>query len=200
MTVRTLRICRQVIIVACCLTVALWVSASGGLCQTVNFWFIAPTATMLANFDEAIVFGVGTPGYRMVNINPNTVARFEGIGPPNILRTYRELQPGNDLRTRANQIYGLNGNAVEVHLYLVDDRTGMPDEDNPAVFPTVVVNGLHISWPCASVGPKSVSPGTYEGVIRLGGDGVRPHSDPSRRMAGVGGDRASREPTHAVCG
>lgn len=153
---------------ACLLAVALLATGGPALCQTVRFWFVAPTEALVNQFGEDSIHGIHTDGYRAVIINETTLAGFEAIAPPNILRTYRELQPGGDLRTRADEIYGLNGAGVEVRFLLVDDRTGMPDTDPPPVFPTVVVDGLRIAWPCASVTPHADDPGRHVGLIRLG--------------------------------
>jgi hypothetical protein len=98
---------------------------------TVTFSFVAPAATMTANFDQKLIRGGGgyADGYRSVTINAATLATFRKVATasaPNMLKTFDELQPGRPLRAKLDRMLQLSqGAVVTVSVMLVDDATGV---------------------------------------------------------------------------
>jgi hypothetical protein len=127
--------------------------------QQLHYVYVAPTATLVGAFGAANVRGLtrissgaevpAMTGYRRVDITPANVATFYTIAAPNLRRTFDSLTtPTSFLRRKLNSILAFTGNQVsETHLFLIDDRTGMPVD---APFCDAPSGAMRIAWPCAA--------------------------------------------------
>jgi hypothetical protein len=133
--------------------------------QTIKIFFVAPTADMVSNFGAANIFGGIANGYRGIEITAANLATFQGMAPPNMLRTFTELQAGTTLRTAVDQVAQISGGKVDLFILLVDDRTGLTAS---GIFATATIGGKMVVWPAASVSSNNCSSNDFCGVIRLG--------------------------------
>ncbi|MDD3528364.1 MAG: hypothetical protein PHS77_00675 [Gallionellaceae bacterium] len=130
---------------------------------TMQFVFVAPSATIEAAFPGATHFEGLATGYKGVEITAANRATFRAQAPANMLRTYDVLQSGQALRRRVDQVTQINGGKTDEIYLLVDDRTGLT---NNGIFSTSSIGGKTAVWPAASVAPATGD--RYRGVIRLG--------------------------------
>jgi hypothetical protein len=133
------------------------------LSQTVRTFFVAPTTKMVNTFGAAAVKGGYVSGYRGIEVNANNFQKFKSIAPPNMLKTYQNLQSGNALRQHLDKVMKISGGKVDVDIILLDDQTGLGS--NSGIFVAYTYGGKKISWPAASVGPEAG--GRYRGLVRL---------------------------------
>ena len=121
------------------------------------FLFVAPTATMTANFNVAQIRGGGgfSANYRSVEIIAATLPAVRRIAPANMMRTFDELQPGRPLRAKFDRMLLLSQGAVtEIRVTLVDDRTGVTDAPGWSTKPD---GALSFVWPGAGNAPVAGS-------------------------------------------
>lgn len=131
--------------------------------QTVRTIFVAPTTKMVNTFGAGSVNGGYASGYRGIVVNANNFQTFKNIAPPNMLKTYQNLQSGQALRQHVDKVMKISGGKVDVDIILLDDRTGLGS--NSGIFVPYTYGGKKISWPAASVG--SATGGRYRGLVRL---------------------------------
>lgn len=135
--------------------------------QTVNFFYVAPTAAIQAAFGAvaAADTGVMDVGYAHKLITAANEAKFKTAAPANLGRTYDALKAGTPLRRRVNEIMQISGGLTDVTMALVDDRTGVSANSRFADMPTG--DGKRYVWPAASVTARLAN-GRYRGFIGLG--------------------------------
>jgi hypothetical protein len=139
---------------------------AAGSAQTVRTIFLGPTASMVTTFGAPNVFGGYADGYRGVVVTAANLAQFQAAAPPNVVNTYRQLQPGATLRRRIDQVLQISGGVVDVDILLTDDRTGFTG--STGIFVTSTRSGQQYVWPAASSHPKGDGSNRYQGIIRLG--------------------------------
>lgn len=150
------------------LIIALLLIAPAALAQTVSFQYVAPTTAINSAFGAGSGWTTGLPAnYTGVPITAANAAQFTAAAPPNVLRTYQQMQPGIALRNRVDQILQISGGRVDPTFYLVDDRTGLGAS---AGFFAPWRNGGNLYvWPAASNWPVTgTSPQRYAAAIFLG--------------------------------
>lgn len=170
------------------LLLALILSAGATLkAQTVSFYFVAPVATISANFPGAPVTSFCPTGYAQVNINAANAATFLSLAPPRIRYVYTRLQTGTDLRTNIERVFNNSGRIVDVQYILADDRNGFLAADTVSQMFSRFTdtryardNKVYV-WPAASGdGPSG---GRYRGWVMLGEHQLE--FDQSRRLGGL---------------
>lgn len=158
---------RRTLFLAAGLLVALLLSSRAAQAQTLQFMYVAPTASLNANFPPASVqtFSTLPSGYSYVMITPANLATFRTNAPPNLVRTYDAMQTGTDLRRSINQMLQIAQGNVDEWYFLVDDRTGVGTGGLFATQPFPTGSGRFV-WPAASVFRKTN--GRYQGWMGLG--------------------------------
>jgi len=133
------------------------------LAQSINFYYAAPTNTMINAFGAANVSGGFASGFRGILVGAGNVVKFKQIASTNMLKTYENLQAGTDLRKHVDKLLKIADGKVDVYYILLDDRNGLGA--NSGIFVTDTHNGKKISWPVAWVSPASG--GRYNGYVNL---------------------------------
>jgi len=143
--------------------------APGLYAQTIRFYCVAPSATITSNFGTGSGTSTDMPnGYRSIEITAANQAVFNRIAPPQIRRTYRELQTGAAMRQLVNRVLQISGGRVNIDYFLIDDRTGITPDPNGymGMFTTDDINGTRGVWPSAWV--WNTGGGRYQGQTGLG--------------------------------
>jgi len=143
-------------------------TATVGWTQTISYVYVAPSADIDANFTSGVISGGDIPGgYKGVPITSANESTFESNGPARVVHLYRQMQPGTTLRNRVDQVFQISGGMVDVTMFLVDDRTGIPEDDTGAMTPFDHNDQKHV-WPAASVSPRGGGSDRYDGKIAMG--------------------------------
>lgn len=149
-----------------CLSVTALLVGTSASAQTLSFVFVGPTNAMVTNFGAANIHGGYADGYRGVRLTPATLATFQKVAPPNMLRTYNALQPGTPLRTRIDRVMQISHQLVfDVEVQLVDDRTGLSGN---ASYATSSRNNVVYVWPAAWNFPVTAPRKGHQGAIGIG--------------------------------
>lgn len=140
--------------------------------QALRFVYMAPKASIDAAFPGAgIVDSEAPSGYSKVEITSERAAAFNANAPGHLTHLYTQLQPGTPLRTRVDQVLRISGpgGKVDVTLYLVDDRNGLPA--NSAAHGDIVAaspdHGTQYVWPAAFTSDPDAN-GRYQGYVGMG--------------------------------
>jgi hypothetical protein len=143
--------------------IALALAAPAAAQTTVVFLYVAPTATMTANFDVKLIRGGGgfSANYRSVEITAATLPVVRRIAPVNMMKTFDELQAGRPLRAKFDRMLLLSqGGVREIRVTLVDDRTGVTNAPGWGTKPD---GALTFVWPGAGSSP--VPPGHISAIV-----------------------------------
>ncbi|HEX5112257.1 MAG TPA: hypothetical protein VFV79_05390 [Saprospiraceae bacterium] len=145
---------------------------------TIQFFFIAPTASITSNFGAQPATTLTPAGYSIVEITAANSAKFSSVAPPRIKYVYDQLQAGRPLRQKVDKVLKISGNTISLNYYLMDDRNGF----------NAGSTGIFLAVPFASDegydGKKHVWPtGGSGGRIRLGE--YQMENDQSHRAGGV---------------
>jgi hypothetical protein len=137
------------------------------MAQTLRFLYAAPTASLSSNFGAG---AITTPasfagGYSFVEITATNRATFIRVAPPNLVRTYNQMQTGTPLRNRLDQVLQISQGNVDEDYMLVDDRTGISTSSS-GWFALHRVGTLSGVWPAANV--MRMPSGRYRGRIAFG--------------------------------
>jgi hypothetical protein len=144
------------------LLVALALAAGPARGQSVDFIYVAPTATINTTFPGATA-QVLAPGYSGVVVTAANQAAMLAAAPPTLRRTFNVLQPGQAFRARIDRVLRINGGRTDLLVLLSDDRTGLT---GAGIFATSSIGGRTAVWPAASVAPAGGN--RFRGVMRLG--------------------------------
>lgn len=136
--------------------------------QTLHFLYAAPTASLSASFGAAAITTRAdfAGGYSFIEITAANRATFLRVAPPNLVRTYNQMQSGTPLRNRIDQVLQISQGNVDEVFMLVDDRTGIPPANSGWFARGSGPGGITIVWPAANV--FLVSAGRYRGRIAFG--------------------------------
>ncbi len=139
------------------------VCASG---QQVRFAFVAPEEKLGDRLGQESYESRDFPdGFRGVWITPGNEKAFLALAPPNLARTFREMQPGQTLRRWVDEVLAITGGSVDVDYHLVDDRTSLTVDRDPGIYVTDRLSGNLAVWPATWTWPKGAR---HRALVTLG--------------------------------
>ncbi len=155
--------------------------------QTIVTYFIAPSATISANFRGTLDAGNCPTGYAKIEITAANAATFNAIAPQQIKRVFTQLQNGTALRNNLNNVFrNSNGTVTRIEYWLADDRTSLTGSTTTSTGTFVHyadasdANKIYV-WPAA----YNFSSGTNTFTGRIGLGEHQLHTDQVRRTGGI---------------